>query len=96
MANGQRQAEEELGGHLSPWNLKFRTRRNLSVLCGYTTCSTKHGDGKPRHAEQMAHLWMKLTQANKGPGTSIILARLETQVAETITRVCAEWAPHGV
>ena len=24
------------------------------------------------------------------------LARLETQVAETITRVCAEWAPHGV
>ena len=107
MANGQRQAEEELGGHLSPWNLKFRTRRNASsVLCGYTTCSTKHGDGKPRHAEQMAHLWMKLTQANKGPGTSISwarfvsqtldLARLETQVAETITRVCAEWAPHGV
>ena len=24
------------------------------------------------------------------------LARLETQVAETIRRVCAEWAPHGV
>ena len=55
----------------------------------------------------MTHLWMKLTQANKGPGTSISWARfvsqtlldparLETQVAETITRVCAEWAPHGV
>ena len=24
------------------------------------------------------------------------LAHLETQVTETITRVCAEWAPHGV
>ena len=27
---------------------------------------------------------------------TLALARLETQVAETITKVCAEWAPHGV
>ena len=27
---------------------------------------------------------------------TLALARLETQVAETITNVCAEWAPHGV
>ena len=84
VANGQRQAEEELGGHLSPWNLKFRTRRNFSVLCGYTTCSTKHGDGKPRHAEQMAHLWMKLSQANKGPGTSISWARFVSRALDLL------------
>ena len=27
---------------------------------------------------------------------TLALARLETQVAETTTKVCAEWAPHGV
>ena len=27
---------------------------------------------------------------------TLALARLETQVAETITKVCAEWAPRGV
>ena len=63
VANSERQDEKELGGHLSPWNFKFCTRRSFSVLCGYT----KHGDGEPRPEGQTTHLWMKLTTGNKGP-----------------------------
>ena len=85
VASPARQGETLLGGHLSPWNLKFRTRRNFSVLCGYTTCSTKHGDGKPRHAGQMAHLWMKLTSGNTsehgGESNLRLLANLLCEIA---------------
>ena len=63
VAGPERQGEEPLGGHLSPWNLEFRTRRNFSVLCGYT----KHGDGALRPKGQLTHLWMKLTKGNTGP-----------------------------
>ena len=63
VAKTERQAEKPRGGHLSPWNLRFDSHHHFSVLCGYT----KHGDGKPRQARQMTHLWMKLTEDNKGP-----------------------------
>ena len=63
VAKTERQTEKPRGGHLSPWNLRFHTHRNFSVLCGYT----KHGDGQPRPAGQMTHLGMKFTKGNKHP-----------------------------
>ena len=48
--------------HLSPYDYGSRTRRNFSVLAGYT----KNGDGKPadrgrNSGKQMAHFHMEIT-----------------------------------
>ena len=56
-----------IGDHLSPWDVKLYTRRNSSVLMGYT----KHGDGQPRPEGQMTHLWMKLTKGNKSEDPAV-------------------------
>ena len=64
VASSERQVEkdlvQQLGDHLSPWNLWLRTRSNFSVLCGYT----KHLYGPLRPERQLTHLWMKLTKGN--------------------------------
>ena len=66
VANAQRQKEKGPGGHLSTYNVGIRTRRNFSVLFGWT----KNGDGQPRLGLggtrlQMTHLWMTLTKDNQ-------------------------------
>ena len=65
VANAGRQPAKADGDHLSSYNLGFHTKRNFSVLFGWT----KHGDGEPRRDKglQMTHLWMRLTRGNQGP-----------------------------
>ena len=78
--NSERQQDKEAGGHLSPFNIGFRTCRNFSVLSGYTD----NGDGAPRrNGLQMTHVWMRMTRGNKGPdGGAANLRQLANMMCE--------------
>ena len=70
-AVGEKEPDKDLGfyngpkwcwhDHLSPYDYGFRSRRNFSVLAGYT----KKGDRKPVCGKQMTHFHMGITSGCK-------------------------------